>query len=204
VLVLTANGTAFCAGGDLERLDGMLAQPPDHNRRELKEYAQAYLSVLALDIPTIAALNGDAIGAGISFVLGCDIRLAAENARFGFTYLNIGLHPGMATTHLLPLIVGSSNAADLVLTGRVIRTPEALAMGLVSKVVPGERLMDEAMKLAAQIAAKPASGVRMAKRALARPKLEGLESALDYEATAQMNSYASSEMREALSALRRK
>ena len=185
-------------------LERMLDQPPDQNRREMGEFYRAYLCILDVDVPTIAALNGDAIGAGISFALGCDIRLAAENARFGFTYLNLGLHPGMATTHLLPQVVGSANAADLMFTGRLIRAPEALAMGLVSKVVPGEQLMEEALSLAGQIAAKSPSGVRMAKRALVKPKIDGLEAALDYEATAQMTSYASSEMRQALDAFKRR
>ncbi|MDP9373354.1 MAG: enoyl-CoA hydratase/isomerase family protein [Chloroflexota bacterium] len=203
-LVITGTGSVFCAGGDLAMLGRMLEQPPEQNRREMGAFYRTYLDVLNLDVPAIAALNGHAVGAGAAFTLGCDIRLIAAGATIGFTFLNLGLHPGMGTTHLLPQVVGSAHAAELIFTGRMVGAEEALAMGLVSRIVPPDRLLDEALALAAEMAAKPPSGVRMAKRALARPKIEGLEAALDYEAAAQMTSYASPEMREAFAALARK
>lgn len=203
-LVLTGCGTVFCAGGDLAMLERMTGQMPDENRREMGAFYRTYLAILALEVPTIAAINGHAIGAGAAFTLGCDIRLIAGGARLGFTFLNLGLHPGMATTHLLPLLVGASAAADLIFSGRMIEADEALRLGLVSRVVAPEALTGEALALAEQIAAKPAGAVQMTKRALARPKIEGLEAALDYEATAQAHSYASEEMRAALAGLRRR
>lgn len=202
VLILTGTGSAFCAGGDLSMLERMCGQSPDENRREMGEFYRAYLSLLSLDIPVIAAINGHAIGAGASMALACDIRLAAEGAKLGFTFLALGLHPGMATTHLLPQLVGSAHAADLVFTGRVLRAAEAAGMGLVNRVVPGAELEEAALAMAREIAAKPAGAVRLAKRALVRPKLEGLEAALDYEASAQMASYASDEMKAALARVR--
>ena len=202
-LVITGAGPAFCAGGDLAMLERMLRQGPDDNRREMGAFYRTWLAPLRLDLPSIAAINGHAIGAGAAFTLGCDLRLLAEGARIGFNFLNLGLHPGMGATHLLPQTVGVATAADLLLTGRLASADEALALGLVNEVLPREGLLDRALALAAEIAAKPPGALRMTRRALVRPKLEGLEAALDYEATAQAHSYASAEMRAAFEKLRR-
>jgi enoyl-CoA hydratase len=201
-LVLTGSGSTFCAGGDLATLEQQLDWTPDRNRRFMGDFYRAYLSVLQVDVPVIAALNGHAIGAGLSMALGCDLRFAAEGIRLGFTYLNLGLHPGMGTTHLLPQVVGQAAAADLVFTGRLIGPEEALQIGLVSRVLPAGQLLPTSLAVAQEIAAKTPSGVRLAKRALVQPKLTGLEAALDYEATAQMTSFGSPEMRAALAQLR--
>jgi len=198
VLVLTNTGSVFCAGGDLRTLQEQLDWPPEENRRFMADFYRTYLSVLQVDAPTIAAINGHAIGAGLSFALGCDLRFASETAKLGTTYLNLGLHPGMGTTHLLPQAVGYAHAADLMFTGRLVSGAEAVQMGLVSRVLPDSELLPHALAVAKGIAAKPASGVRMAKRWIVQQKLQGLEAALDYEATAQMSSFASAEMREAL------
>ena len=158
--------------------------------------------LIAVPKPTVAVVNGHAIGAGLSFALGCDLRFAAETARLGTTYLNIGLHPGMGTTHLLPQAVGYAHAADLMFTCRLVSGAEAVHIGLVSRVLPADQLMAQTMAVAREIAAKSASGLRMAKRAIVQQKLAGLEAALDYEATAQMSSFASAEMREAIARAR--
>lgn len=202
VLVLTNTGSVFCAGGDLRTLEEQLERDPEDNRRFMSEFYRQYLCVLHVDVPTIAAIGGHAIGAGLSFALGCDLRFAAETARLGTTYLNIGLHPGMGTTHLLPQAVGYAHAADLMFTCRLVSGAEAVHIGLVSRVLPADQLMAQTMAVAREIAAKSASGLRMAKRAIVQQKLAGLEAALDYEATAQMSSFASAEMREAIARAR--
>ena len=197
-LIITGSGSVFSAGGDLNMLKRMLDQSAEDNRREMGDFYRAYLSVLKVDVPVIAAMNGHAIGAGACFPLACDIRILAENARMGYSFLNLGLHPGMASTYLLPLIVGIEYATDLLTTGRIVTAQEALSMRLVGRVVPPDKVVEEAMSIARMMAEKPASSLRMAKRALVRPKLEGLEAALDYEANAQMISYGSEEMRSAV------
>jgi enoyl-CoA hydratase len=204
VLVLTGSGPAFSAGGDLAGLEAQLDWTPEANRRYMGEFYRAYLSVLHVDVPTIAVLNGHAIGAGLSLALGCDMRFAAEGARFGVTFLNLGLHPGMGTTYLLPQTIGYAHAADLIFTGRVVSAREALEMGLVSRVFPSDELLEASLAVAREIAGKPASAMRLAKRALVRHKLAGLEAALDYEAAAQMSSFASGEMRQALAQLKQR
>lgn len=203
-LVITGTGPAFCAGGDLAMLERMLGQEPDDNRREMGTFYRIWLAPLRLDVPAIAAINGHAIGAGAAFTLGCDLRLLAEGARIGFNFLKLGLHPGMGVTHLLPQTVGAAVAADLLLTGRLAGAGEALALGLVNEVLPREGLLDRALAIAAEIAAQPPGALRMTRRALVRAKLDGLEAALDYEATAQAHSYASAEMHAAFEKLRRR
>jgi enoyl-CoA hydratase len=191
-LVLANTGTVFSAGGDqrssatLGMLEQQLDWAPEENRRFMGDFYRAYLSLLKLDVPTIAAIGGHAIGAGVmlsqrsSATFGCDLRFASEGARFGITFLNLGLHPagrrgyvGMATTHLLPQTVGYAHAADLIFTGRMIDAAEALQMGLVSRVLPADQLLEAALATAREIAQKPASAVRMAKRALVQHKLAG-------------------------------
>lgn len=201
VLILTGAGDAFCAGGDLAMLSRMAGSDPESNRREMGAFYRNYLALLDLDMPVIAAVNGSAIGAGLSLAMACDIRLCAAGAKLSAGFLNLGLHPGMGTTHLLPALIGYPRAAELVFTGRAVAAEEAAAMGLVNRVVEAEQLLAEANAMADAIAAKSAAGLRMAKRAMMRGLLHGLEAALDYEATAQGHSYASAELQQALDRL---
>lgn len=202
VLVLTGAGSAFSAGGDLDLVDEHMRWRVDDNRRYLREFYRSYLGLLTLDVPVIAAVNGHAVAAGLALALACDIRFVARGARLGITFLSLGLHPGMGTTHLLPSVVGDANAAEMLFTGRLIDVDEALRIGLVNRVVPPESLMDTTLSVAEEIASKPTGTMRMVKRALARRKLLGLESVLDYEATAMASSYATPELREAVARLK--
>jgi enoyl-CoA hydratase/carnithine racemase len=199
--VLTGAGTAFSAGGDIETLTKQLEWTLTENERYMKAFYRKYLSLLSIEVPVIAAINGHAIGAGLSLALACDIRLAAETARMGVTFVNLGLHPGMATLHLLPLILGEARAADLILTGRLVEAREALAIGLVDRVHAPDTLMGAAVTLAKELAAKPGTAARTSKRALAARKLAGLDEALDRDAKLQAASFASSEMRAAIGSL---
>jgi enoyl-CoA hydratase/carnithine racemase len=200
-VVLAADGPVFCAGGDLATLLEQLTWNAEVNRRYMAQFYRAYLSAIEFDVPTVVAIGGDAIGAGLAFTLVYDIRIAADSARLGVTFLNLGLHPGMGTTHLVPLAVGDGKAAELVLTGQLINGVEAARIGLVNEAVPAADVFARAMEIAGDLARKPTSAMRMAKRALVKRKIEGLEAALDYEATAQMSSFASEEMRAALDSM---
>jgi enoyl-CoA hydratase/carnithine racemase len=201
-LVIAATGPVFCAGGDLAMLERMTGQTLDENYREMRAFYMRYLDLLHLDIPTIAAIGGHAVGAGAALALACDIRILAAEAQISFPFLALGLHPGMGTTHLLPIVAGASLATDLLLSGRKVGADEALARGLVSRVLPAGEVEAAALALATELAGRPAAATQMAKRALIRPKLDGLDAALDNEATAQTVSYASPEMRAALAAIR--
>lgn len=168
-VILTGAGRAFCAGVDLEHLKAHMARTsslsPGEARAANGLEARAarplgeedFLRKLPLDLlaypkPVIAAINGPAIGVGVTMVLPCDIRIAAENAKLGVTFAKLGLLPGLGSTHLLPRLVGLAKALELVLTARVVNAFEAHEMGLVNRVVPPDSLLAEAQAMAAAMA----------------------------------------------------
>ena len=139
-VVVTGEGTAFCSGGNT----GWIASEPDasvdHLRTRMIAFYRAWLSIRRLEVPTIAAVNGPAIGAGLCLALACDIRYAATGRELGVPFVKLGMHAGMAATYLLPNVVGPAHARDLLLTGRIVDADEALRLGLVSRVLPGRRV----------------------------------------------------------------
>jgi len=154
-VILTGEGRAFCAGVDLEHLKAHLAGGNASRKAKLGE--EDFLRKLPLDLvaypkPVIAAVNGPAIGVGVTMILPCDVRIAAEGAKFGVTFAKLGLLPGLGSTHLLPKLVGMAKALELVLTARVLLAPEAESIGLVNRVVPAESLLPEARAMAAMMA----------------------------------------------------
>ena len=168
-VILTGAGRGFCAGVDLEHLKAHEAGGNVSKGPRLGE--EAFLRQLPLDLlsypkPVIAAVNGAAIGVGVTMILPCDIRIAAEGAKLGLTFARLGILPGLGSTHLLPRLVGMARAQELVLTARVILAEEAAAIGLVNRCVPAESLLDEARAIAASMAECPAPVLAAAKRAL--------------------------------------
>ena len=168
-VILTGAGRGFCAGVDLEHLKAHQSGGNASTGPKLGE--EAFLRELPLDLlsypkPVIAAVNGAAIGVGVTMILPCDVRLAAEGAKLGLTFARLGILPGLGSTHLLPKLVGMARAQELVLTARVILAEEAAAIGLVNRTVPGESLIDEARSMAAAMAECPAPVLAAAKRAL--------------------------------------
>src|SRR3954449_2989091 len=153
VVVVTGEGTAFCSGGNT----GWIASEPDaevdYLRTRMMAFYRAWLSIRRLEVPTIAAVNGPAIGAGLCLALACDIRYAAAGARLGAPFVRLGMNPGMAATYLLPDVVGEANARELLLTGRTVEAEEARELGLVSRVFPAEGFAEEVEGIAAGIAA---------------------------------------------------
>jgi enoyl-CoA hydratase/carnithine racemase len=151
VAILTGAGRGFCAGVDLDALKAQYAQPAREGAPRLGE--EDFLRVLPLELlefpkPVIAAINGAAIGVGVTMTLPCDIRIAADTAKLGLTFAKLGLLPGLGSTHLLPQLVGIAKALELVLTARVIPAAEAAEIGLVNRVVPAASLPEEARGLA--------------------------------------------------------
>src|SRR6476469_4449064 len=143
-VVVTGAPPAFCAGGDLSWI---VSEPdaavPDLRSRMLAFY-RSWLSIRDLEVPTIAAVNGSAIGAGFAIALACDLRYAAADAKLGVPFTSLAPHPGMATTWSLPDGAGQAVARDLLLTGRIINGDEAFRLGLVSRSVPAADVLDEA------------------------------------------------------------
>lgn len=183
-VILTGAGRGFCAGVDLDHLKAHQSGGSAGTGPRLGE--EAFLKKLPLELltfpkPVIAALNGAAIGVGVTMVLPCDFRVAAAGAKIGVTFTKLGILPGLGSTHLLPRLVGRAHALDLVLTARVIRAEEALEMGLVSRVVPGEELMAATRELAAQLADKDPLVLAAAKQVLTFGESASMEESMRNE-----------------------
>jgi enoyl-CoA hydratase/carnithine racemase len=165
-VVLTGAGAAFSAGGDLEFLHARIGTDPVRNSEEMRRFYARFLSLRALPVPTIAAINGPAIGAGCCVATACDLRIAAASARLGYTFATLGIHPGMAATHFLPQHLGMQQAARLLLTGEVITGTEAARIGLVLEAVPTEDVLPKALALARSIAKASPVAVRTCVKSL--------------------------------------
>lgn len=151
-VIVTGAGTAFCAGGDLPYNDEHLRGPVERQHEFLTRLYRPFLRVLDLPVPTIAAINGAAVGGGLAFAMLCDVRIAADNAKLVTAFAELGFAPGMGLTYTLERHVGLAMAAELLYTGRILTGAEAAEIGLVNRAVPGERLANEAWQLAGQIA----------------------------------------------------
>lgn len=204
VVVITGAGSAFSTGGDIAsmRLGGGLNDPsPTTTRRNYRNGIQR-LPILfeSIEVPVIAAVNGPAIGAGCDLACMCDIRIASEKAKFAESFVKMGIVPGDGGAWLLPRVVGWSKASEMAFTGQLLTAAEALACGLVSKVVPVESLMDEARAIALQIAANPPHAVRMTKRLIRESRLASLSTILEASAAAQALCHTTKDHAEAVDA----
>lgn len=204
VVVVTGAGSAFCSGGNTSWIASEPDASVDHLRTRMMAFYRAWLSVRRLEVPTIAAVNGAAIGAGLCLALACDLRYAARGARLGAPFVKLGMHPGMAATHLLPGVVGEAHARDLLLTGRVVDADEALRLGLVSRVHEPETFLDEVLATAEGIAATAPIASRLTKLALADGGHRDLEACLQFEAMAQPITLATEDLQEGVRASREK
>jgi enoyl-CoA hydratase/carnithine racemase len=201
-LVITGKGKSFCAGADFKsqvqrEAPGRRLMP---NERSFAMY-QPFLSVLDVEVPVIGALNGHAIGGGLGLALVCDIRVANAEAKYGANFVRLGLHPGMATTYLMPRFVGLPRAAELLLTGRIVTGTEAAEMGLANYAVPPDQVLPKAQELAAEVAGCAPIAVRWTKRSLYRNVDWDPRSAAEAEAAAQSRTIETEDHREGVTAL---
>lgn len=184
-VIITGEGSAFCAGGNVKDMQRYTKENIDADtiRHEYREGIQRLpLAVYNLEVPTIAAVNGPAIGAGCDLACMCDIRLATEKAYFAESFIKLGLIPGDGGAWLLPRVVGASRAAEMSFIGANVSALDAVAYGLVSRLVPVEKLLEEANALADQIAANPGPALRMTKRLLREGQHLRLDSLLEMSA----------------------
>lgn len=202
-VVLTGAGEAFSAGGDLAMLERLRQVSREESKAYMLGFYARYLSLLELEVPTIAAVRGPAIGAGLAVALACDLFLCDEEAKLASNFAKLGLYPGMGTTYFLERRVGALRAAELVLTGRRFSGRDALAWGIANEAVPAADVLARAVDLAAEIARSSPATVRALKKAFA-PDSNVLAAALDREATCQAESYQSEDLAEGLSAAREK
>ena len=203
--VLTGAGRAFSAGGDIKAMrdragafSGSGAEIRENYRSNIHRLARA---LYGLEMPVIAAVNGPAIGLGCDVACLADIRIAADSAKFGVTFLKLGLIPGDGGAWLLPRSIGMSRAAELLFTGDVIDAATAQAWGLVSRVVPGDRLLDEALALATRIAAQPPHALRLAKSLLRQGQTASYDTIMEMSAAAQAIMHLTEDHAEGVAAL---
>jgi enoyl-CoA hydratase len=178
IIVTGAGERSFVAGADISAMGAM-------DPMEAKRFSEIGHAAMALldrsPVPTIAAVNGYALGGGCEVAIACDIRVAAANATFGFPEVGLGILPGMGGTQRLPRLIGPALAKELIFTGRRIGAEEALEIGLVNRVVPEGEALDVAREIAGEIAANAPLAVRHAKAAANRSTDVDLVSGLEYE-----------------------
>jgi 2-(1,2-epoxy-1,2-dihydrophenyl)acetyl-CoA isomerase len=186
-IVVTGAGRGFCAGQDLTEFESAYraGERPDIRKHLEESYHRLIPAVVSTPKPVIAAVNGVAAGAGVSLAAACDIRIAAEEARFTQAFVKIGLIPDSGGTWLLPRIIGHARALELSITGEVIDADTALDIGLVNRVVPEDALEKETFELAARLAAMPTAAIAETKALLRGATGLDLEAALEAEAEAQ-------------------
>ncbi|MCU0598144.1 MAG: crotonase/enoyl-CoA hydratase family protein [Desulfobacterales bacterium] len=205
VMIITAKDPSFSAGGNIKDMadkKGMFAGTPAQVMENYRKNIQRIpLAVHEVEVPTIAAVNGPAIGAGCDLALMCDMRIASDKAKFGETFLAVGLIPGDGGAYFLPRTVGMARACELTFTAEVIDAKTALNIGLVNDMVPHEALMQRAQALAEKIASQPAQALRMAKRLLYMGQSLTLRQLLEQSASYQAFCHSTNDHMEALSAM---
>jgi enoyl-CoA hydratase/carnithine racemase len=198
-VVLTGEGAAFSGGGDLDMLRRLQSVSFVEARDFMLGFYERYLSITELAVPVVAAVQGAAIGAGLCVALACDLCVFDEEAKLALNFAQLGLHPGMGATYLVPRRAGAQRAAELLFTGRRFSGREAVAMGLGLEAVAGAETRPRAVALAHQVAANAPLAVRGLKEALGVDRA-ALRRALEHEAFKQAESYASRDLTEGLAA----
>jgi enoyl-CoA hydratase/carnithine racemase len=204
VLVITGAGAAFSSGGNVKEMQerqglfsGSILAIEEQYRRGIQRLP---LAMEQAEIPLIAAVNGPAIGAGFDLACMCDLRLASSRAVVGETFLNLGIIPGDGGAWFLQRLLGYQRAAELTLTGRLVKAEEALQLGIFLEVVEPEALLPRALELAGQIAAQPPQALRLTKRLLKRAQRESLADFLATCAAFQAMAHHTHDHQEAVSA----
>ena len=203
VVILRGAGGAFSGGGDLAMLEQLRTVSSDEAKAFMLRFYASYLSILDLPVPTIAIVEGAAIGAGLCVALACDLLLVDEDAKLAVNFASLGLHPGMGATYLLPRRAGAQRAAELLLTGRRFDGRAAQSYGLALEAMPKAALHDRAKALAESLARSAPLVTRALKRELGVDRA-ALSAALEIEASEQAISYQSHDLGEGLASTREK
>lgn len=190
-IILTGVGRAFCAGEDLKETSS--GKNADQWMKEVDALQDVQRVILGLGKPLIAAVNGYAVGGGLEFALSCDIRIAAEDAQFGFPETSVGLTVTTAGTKLITQIVGLGKAKELILTGRFVDAREALSIGLVNKVVDSGSLLDHAMEMCRVINERSPLALKLSRIAIDQGLSSSFEQILELEASHLLTCISSNE-----------
>ena len=201
IVVTGAGDRAFCAGADLKERRDM---PDDAWRAQHVIFEQAFLAMMDCPVPVIAAVNGAAFGGGFEMVLAADFAYAADTARFALTETTLGIIPGAGGTQNLPRACGTRRAREIIMTGTPFGAEEALAWGIVNRVVPPDRLLEETLAVARRIAGNAPIAVREAKRALSAATDTDIKSGLEIEIECYNRTVTTEDRREGMLAFNEK
>lgn len=202
-VILTGNGRSFSAGGDIAVMKQQAS--PEVGQMELRDFYRRGIQKVAralfdLEVPVIAAINGNAIGAGLDLACLCDIRIASDKAKMAASFIKVGIIPGDGGAWLLPRLVGLSRAAQLYLTGNTFDAQQALSWGLVSEVVPHEELMPAALAMAGSITQHSSHSVRLTKRLLRESLRSSFDTVMELSAVYQAVCHKTADHSEAVDA----
>ncbi len=201
VIVLTGAGRGFCAGGDLALLHDVRQRNASHELEKLlRAGKEICLAICDMPKPVVASVNGPAAGGGMNLALACDIRIASDQASFSEAFARLGLFPDFGGTYYLPRLIGAARATELFWTAEAISAADALRLGIVSRVVPQERLEAETRALAERLAAGPPLAVSAVKQTIVASDRAALEHALDEEIRHQVECFESADCLEGLEA----
>ncbi len=200
-VIITGRGRSFCAGADFKSGAQRGGEGLAPHERSMAMY-EPFLGVLEIEVPVIAAMQGHAVGGGLGLAIVCDLRVANESARYGANFTRLGLHPGMATTYILPRLVGLPRAAEWLFTGRLMSGAEAAEAGLANYACSGpDAVLEKARELAREIASAAPLAVRWTKKSLYRGIDWDPRSAAEFEAHAQSRTLETSDAKEGIAAL---
>jgi 2-(1,2-epoxy-1,2-dihydrophenyl)acetyl-CoA isomerase len=200
VVILTGAGRVFCAGADMELLNQLSDREagPAHRQIIMDAAAVVVKGLQGLGKPSIAAINGLAVGAGFSLVMACDFKIATQRAKFASLFIKRGLIADCGLTYTLPRAAGLSKALEIMLLGEPIETAEAERIGLVNRVVTSEELMPVALELAGKLAKLPPIALRLHKEAAYRSLTSDLACQLEFETQSQLTCFRSDDFREGI------
>jgi 2-(1,2-epoxy-1,2-dihydrophenyl)acetyl-CoA isomerase len=201
-VLITGAGRGFSSGADVKEMleQGARGDRPDVGTMLRERYHPIIKGIRELPKPVIAAVNGPAVGIGCSLALACDLIWAGESAIFGLAFVNIGLAPDGGSTLLVPVAVGKARALEMALLGDPVSAEQALAWGLINRVVPDADLMDDARALARRVAKGPTRSYAQSKRALNNSLMSIMDEQLDLEAEIQGEMTQSADFLEGISA----
>ncbi|NPV91153.1 MAG: enoyl-CoA hydratase/isomerase family protein [Firmicutes bacterium] len=194
-VVIAGNGGNFAAGADISKMVDLA--PLEARNFSFKD---VFNKIADLDKPVVAAMAGYALGAGLELALVCDLRIAEEGARFGLPEINIGIMPGAGGTQRLPRLIGEAHAREMIYLGQTIDVQTALGYGLINRIVSAGRLLDEAMEIAAKLAARPPIALRMAKRVMNYGMNCDVKTGIEFEAIAWADLFSTEDQKEGMKA----
>lgn len=203
VVIVTGAERAFSAGGNLEIIEARTRKKSAVNQKEMLGFYGRFLSLLKIEVPVIAMINGPAIGAAFCMTMACDLRIASTDAKMGVNFVKLGLSPGMGATFLLPHVLGTPTAMELLLTGRTLTAEEALKRNIVHHLYAPEILKEETLRLAREIAGNAPAAVKVAKRGILN-HMKNLQKSLLFESKGQAACFRTEDLKEGVAAIRAK